>query len=200
VAAIETPETIDLWGGALCLDLANSVDRDPSGAHVAPERTDVLRSGGELARWAARVGVPIAPPDDRELATIRALRDALHRLFSALAAGERPAPADLDELQRSVAAATAAGTWAAGDAGAWRLAWRAEEPAAVRFAAAIDAQLLLSDAERLARVTRCPGRDCGWLFINASGRRKWCSMSACGSREKMRRMAARRRPAAEVTR
>jgi predicted RNA-binding Zn ribbon-like protein len=194
VAPIETPETIDLWGGTLCLDLANSVDRDPAGVHVAPDRTDVLRSAGELTRWGARVGVPSAP-DDRELVRTRALRDALYGLFSALAAGDGPAPADLAELRRSVASATAAGTWAAGDDGAWQLVWPAGDPAAVRFAAAIDALLLLSDAQRLARVTRCPGRDCGWLFINASGRRRWCSMSACGSREKMRRMAARRRGA-----
>jgi predicted RNA-binding Zn ribbon-like protein len=47
----------------------------------------------------------------------------------------------------------------------------------------------------LARVRRCPGRDCGWLFLDASGRRRWCSMTTCGSREKMRRMYARRRGA-----
>jgi hypothetical protein len=43
------------------------------------------------------------------------------------------------------------------------------------------------------RLRRCPGRDCGWLFLDTSGRRRWCSMGACGSREKMRRMYARRR-------
>ena len=188
----ETPEGIDLWGGTLCLDLANSVDRDPVGNHVQPERTDVLRSGDELARWAVRAaGFALAvTPDAAELARTRALRDALHALFSALAAGGDPAPADLATLELSVAAATAAGHWAPEP---WRLAWPPAEPAAARYAAAVDAMLLLTDAERLARVTRCPGRDCGWLFINASGRRRWCSMSACGSREKMRRMAARRR-------
>ena len=49
------------------------------------------------------------------------------------------------------------------------------------------------DPARLARLRRCPGRDCGWLFLDTSGRRRWCSMGACGSREKMRRMYARRR-------
>jgi len=60
------------------------------------------------------------------------------------------------------------------------------------LAVAADAVRLLDDPGRLGRVTACPGRLCGWLFINASGRRRWCSMSACGSREKMRRMYARR--------
>jgi predicted RNA-binding Zn ribbon-like protein len=57
----------------------------------------------------------------------------------------------------------------------------------LRFTAAADAIALLTDLSCLARVSRCPGRDCGWLFLNLSGRRRWCSMSACGSREKMRR-------------
>jgi predicted RNA-binding Zn ribbon-like protein len=62
----------------------------------------------------------------------------------------------------------------------------------VRFAVSVDAVALLADQRRLARVRVCPGRDCGWLFLDASGRRRWCSMTTCGSREKMRRMYARR--------
>ncbi|MDR0358582.1 MAG: CGNR zinc finger domain-containing protein [bacterium] len=42
---------------------------------------------------------------------------------------------------------------------------------------------------------RCPGRGCGWLFLDASGRRRWCSMQTCGSRAKMRRLYERRRSA-----
>jgi predicted RNA-binding Zn ribbon-like protein len=189
-----TPETIQLWGGALCLDLANSVDWNAPGEPFAPERHDVLRSPDELRRWGARVGVGVAAPDGRELERTRALRLALHRLFSAVAAGEAPAPADLEAVRDTAAAATAAATWTASDA-AWRLAWPPAEPAAVRYAAAVDAVRLLGDPDRAARVTRCPGRHCGWLFLNTSGRRRWCSMSACGSREKMRRMQARRRDA-----
>ncbi len=45
----------------------------------------------------------------------------------------------------------------------------------------------------LDQVHRCPGRGCGWLFLDRSGRRRWCSMAACGNREKVRRHAARHR-------
>jgi predicted RNA-binding Zn ribbon-like protein len=190
-----TPEDIQLWGGALCLDFANSVDWDEAGEHVAPDRTDVLASPDELVRWAARLGLPpVATAGGGELRETRALRDALHRLFSAIAAGETVASDDLARLERSAAVATRAGRLAPHD-GAWRLTWPAEEPAAVRFAVALDALRLLDDDQRLARVARCPGRHCGWLFLNTSGRRRWCSMSACGSREKMRRMYERRRAA-----
>ena len=63
----------------------------------------------------------------------------------------------------------------------------------MRFAVAADAVSLLADPTRMARLHRCPGRDCGWVFLDMSGRRRWCSMATCGSREKMRRMYARKR-------
>jgi predicted RNA-binding Zn ribbon-like protein len=65
----------------------------------------------------------------------------------------------------------------------------------VRFAIAVDAVSLLTDAGRLGRLVRCPGHECGWLFLDRTGRRRWCSMAACGSREKMRRLYARRKAA-----
>ena len=50
-----------------------------------------------------------------------------------------------------------------------------------------------ADPARIARLHRCPGRACGWIFLDMSGRRRWCSMATCGSREKMRRMYERKR-------
>jgi predicted RNA-binding Zn ribbon-like protein len=42
---------------------------------------------------------------------------------------------------------------------------------------------------RLDRVRRCANPECGWLFLDDSraGKRRWCSMSACGNRAKARR-------------
>jgi predicted RNA-binding Zn ribbon-like protein len=77
--------------------------------------------------------------------------------------------------------------------GTWRPDWDAAGVRRVRFAVATDAVALLADGARLARVRRCPGRRCGWLFVDASGRRRWCSMQTCGSRTKMRRLYERRR-------
>ncbi|MFZ0088374.1 MAG: CGNR zinc finger domain-containing protein [Solirubrobacteraceae bacterium] len=53
-------------------------------------------------------------------------------------------------------------------------------------------QLLVSSDR--ARVRVCPGPGCGWLFLDRSGRRRWCTMTTCGNREKARRFANRRRP------
>ena len=58
----------------------------------------------------------------------------------------------------------------------------------MRFSAVVDAIALLADPAVLARVRRCPEGDRGWLFLDASDCRRWCSMQTCGSREKMRRL------------
>jgi len=188
------PETIKLWGGALCLDFANSIDWSPAGEALTPS-TDALLAPRDLARWGRRLGVVSGRPplvDDQELEAARALRLVLHRVFSALAEGRRPRRADLEALARDHAEAAGAARLAAADDGAWRLTWPASEPRAVRFAVVVDAMALLADPARLTRVRRCPGPACGWLFLDTSGRRRWCSMSTCGSRVKMRRLYARR--------
>jgi predicted RNA-binding Zn ribbon-like protein len=197
VEARVTPETIKLWGGALCLDFANSVDWS-SGREPLTPRTDALLIPRDLTRWGRRMGVVggRAPAvDGDELEAARALRLVLHRIFSAIAQGRRPRRADLEALARDHASAAGAARLAPSDDGAWRPTWPAAEPRAVRFAVAVDAMALLADPARLERVRRCPGPACGWLFLDASGRRRWCSMSTCGSRVKMRRLYARRREA-----
>ena len=43
----------------------------------------------------------------------------------------------------------------------------------------------------LRRVRACAGVGCGWLFLDPTGRRRWCIMVTCGNREKVRRFAAK---------
>jgi predicted RNA-binding Zn ribbon-like protein len=52
---------------------------------------------------------------------------------------------------------------------------------------------LLTGPDRTA-VRACPGTDCGWLFLDRNGRRKWCSMTSCGNRAKVRAYEERRHP------
>lgn len=46
-------------------------------------------------------------------------------------------------------------------------------------AAAHSAAELLADPRRFT-LRACPGADCGWLFLDENGRRRWCSVSGCG--------------------
>lgn len=59
---------------------------------------------------------------------------------------------------------------------------------------AVSALSILSDAREMQRVKRCPGVDCGWLFVDETknARRKWCIMETCGNRAKASRNYARR--------
>lgn len=50
---------------------------------------------------------------------------------------------------------------------------------------------LLTDTDRRAGIRLCPGDSCGWVFLDARGRRRWCSMATCGNRAKVRAHAAR---------
>ncbi|MFI2608262.1 BTAD domain-containing putative transcriptional regulator [Kitasatospora sp. NPDC018619] len=47
-------------------------------------------------------------------------------------------------------------------------------------AAARSAAELLADPRRFT-VRRCPGSGCGWLFLDAGARRRWCSLATCGT-------------------
>lgn len=187
-------ETIKLLGGTLALDFANTVDWTEDAEPVA--NTDALTAPDELERWGARLGLGVHAANEPELLLARDLREALHVIFSALATGQgEPSGFALSRLRLAYAQAVAAGRLRERDDGSWGLDWASDEFRRVRFAVAADAVALLGDPDRLARVRRCPGRDCGWLFLDTSGRRRWCSMATCGSREKMRRMYARKRAA-----
>jgi predicted RNA-binding Zn ribbon-like protein len=202
---MESPETIKLFAGRLCLDFANSVDWHAVGEPLPA--TDALSEPDSLERWAHRVrldepraerpAAPVvaaaAPPP--ELVAARELRTAIYALFAAVAAGH-PAPEDALERLRTVHAEGVAAARLERRGGGYALTWAAGDPRRVPYAVAADAVALLADPAALARLKRCPGRDCGWLFLDTSGRRRWCAMETCGSREKMRRLYARRKASA----
>jgi predicted RNA-binding Zn ribbon-like protein len=187
-------DTRRLVGGSLCLDFANSVDWASDGSE-RPAHADVLGEPQDLVSWGRRLELV---PDDvplvvsgRELAAAHELRRAIHSVFAAIAAGDVPSRASLERLDRHHAQATAEAHIIPRD-GAWTLDWPPDERR-VRFAVALSAIDLLRDEARLERVRSCPGNNCGWLFLDFTGRRRWCAMEVCGSRAKMRRFYERQR-------
>lgn len=61
--------------------------------------------------------------------------------------------------------------------------------------AVADSAASLLTSEDLVTVRICGGPECGWLFLDRTGRRRWCTMTTCGNRAKARRFAERRRAA-----
>lgn len=183
-----------LWvAGHPALDFVNTL---AAGTHGPLE---LLHTEAELWRW-ARAGLPderLAPArtsSARLDPRVRALRSALHALFLARIERRAPPPAALARLNAALAH----------PANETRLAWRAGRPALERAPVRTLRELLRclagSGAELLAapdgaRLRRCAGAGCVLVFLDASkaGRRRWCSMSACGNRAKTRAHRQRRR-------
>jgi predicted RNA-binding Zn ribbon-like protein len=187
-------ETRRLVGGVLCLDFANSVDWASDGGE-RPRHTEVLGEPADLFRWGQRLGL-VDPQvhlsvTGRELGAARLLRAAIHRVFAAVAARRDPASGDLALLAQTYAAAVTDGRLCAHDG--WAFDWDDDDPRRIRFAVAVSAIELLRSSADVSRVRMCPGNNCGWLFLDTSGRRRWCSMEVCGSRAKMRRLYERQR-------
>lgn len=192
---------LNLIGGRLCLDFANTADW-----HAGPHPRELLRDLASLKAWGLRAGAlteveagQAAAGEARSAeaeavpAGVIDLREAIYRIFSAVAAGGRPAQADLDRLNAVLRQAAAHAELVPADSGyAWRwrgggsldlLLWRVARSAA---------DLLTSPD--LGRVRRCQDAMCGWLFLDTSKNqsRKWCTMASCGNRAKARRHYERR--------
>jgi predicted RNA-binding Zn ribbon-like protein len=199
--------TFELSGGALCLDFANTVDNRPSTA------LELLRSYGDLVAWAEQSGAVDAAaaselraeagrrPGAAEsaLAGARALREAIYAIFSARAGG-RDAPAGaVATLNAALAPSLARLRLDARDGGAFGWRWSLEDGALDGLLAPIvDSAAELLTSPDLARVRECEADNCGWLFIDRSRNRsrRWCDMSVCGNRAKVRRHYARTKQAA----
>jgi predicted RNA-binding Zn ribbon-like protein len=107
-----------------------------------------------------------------------------------VADGLPPPEADLQVLRNVLATGLPHAAFADSEAG-YELVWIEQSADALLARVAWSAVTLLRTGP-LDRVRECPS--CGWLFLDTSrnGRRRWCSMDTCGSRDKARRYYQRR--------
>jgi predicted RNA-binding Zn ribbon-like protein len=186
---------LDLVGGLLCLDLANTTGARASG--VPRER---LRSYDDLLVWSRRASILGAaeagrlrkqaaqrPAEaKRALGRVRELREELYRLFRAIAEGGEPSPESLRQLGKWWRADRQRRELTAGDRGfTLRLQISEDELDAMVWPIVISAvELLVSHL--LTKLKRCG--ECDWLFVDASknGSRMWCKKQ-CGDRVRARR-------------
>jgi predicted RNA-binding Zn ribbon-like protein len=121
-----------------------------------------------------------------------ALREAIHAIGAAVARRDPPPAPALAVLNRELATAMAHARLRPAAGGfAWDWAGAPALDAVLRPLAHSAADLLLAPLH--ARIKQCPGHGCGWIFLDMTKnrRRRWCEMSVCGSRAKIRRYRAR---------
>lgn len=193
----------ELTGGTLCLDFVNTLGDRPRRLEERLQRYEDLiawlRQTGAVSRQMAaqlRRRARAHPGQARKsLGRALSLRESLYGLLSTVARGGTPGGAELNELNEALAEALARLRIASGPGGPhWE--WRRAEheldlPLWPVTRSAAD---LLTSPERL-QVRECAGDACSWLFVDRSRtrRRRWCSMSTCGNRDKARRHYARTR-------
>ena len=200
VESVRTLETLDLVGGALCLDFVNTVNSRRNPEH------DYLMQYSDLVEWATKLGI-LSPTQNNQLRkrarqnlheaenallAARTLRDLLYRLFSKAAGGTEPDKKDLDIFTVFYGESISRGEFVRRETH-YGTTWSFDEALESPLWPVIHSagELLLSN--ELDQVKECPG--CGWLFLDTSKNqsRRWCSMNTCGARDKMRRYHARQR-------
>ena len=201
--------TLDLVGGSLALDFTNT-----SSGRGSPTHQEHLRDFETLVQWAehARVATPLnclvmreqaARHPERVAAVFTralAVRELIWRIGGALAERREITDALRDELVAVHARSLAFAEIKSRDQ-AFIWAWdpRRDVEAAILGPITLSALSLLMEKD-LSRTKRCEGKECGWLFFDATKNksRRWCEMRVCGNRAKVR--AARQRKKIQETR
>ena len=188
----------DLSGGRLCLDFANTI-----GWRGRDEPNEHLGSYGDFIAWAEQAGVlsprearallwrAAARPADavRTLAGAIELREALYRVFAAIAAGGSPHASDLARVNAAVPAAFERSRLVASKDGFTLAASVKDDDLAAPLTPVVRSAVDLLTSPDVERVRTCAAAACAWLFLDTTKNRarRWCDMKTCGNREKVRR-------------
>ena len=180
----------------LCLDFADVVDWRTSN-----HAKDLMDSYSRLLEWGRKHGVLSAKQEarlnrttskedsERVLADAVRLREAIYRIFSAVAHGKSAPHEDLGILNEYLARGLPRIRVTEGEATyGWEWSDRTA-PDMMLYPIASSAAGLLTSQD-LRRVRECANEEegCGSLFLDRSKSqsKKWCSMESCGNRMKFR--------------
>jgi predicted RNA-binding Zn ribbon-like protein len=161
--------------GATWLDLLATV-----GSAYGPAPVDRMGTVELLEQWLAQEDLsPTTPPGPDDVTQARELRELLRPLGLAAAADRPPEPADVEALNAVLARDTplrltpdlALAPPPTAGAALGRIARQAAEHLAGPTA---------------SRLRTCDDHDCGMLYDDVTGRRRWCSAAICGVRHRVR--------------
>ena len=157
-------------------------------------QSDAIDTQAALREWLREYGLePTHAVTAADVELFRTAREALHRTTVSALSGERPAAEDVRVLTRAL---------------------EADRPIGVRtISGGLTVTRPGTAAEALARLVReavqdlagtqrehlhaCGDDTCSGIFLDYTGRRRWCSDERCGNRLRVRAHRARRGSAAE---
>jgi predicted RNA-binding Zn ribbon-like protein len=180
----------------LCLDFTDTVDWRTSN-----RAKDKLDTYDALLNWSSEKGLLDRKQVDalgraaarKEMALVLAeavrLREAIYRIFSAVAHQRKAPPEDLEILNEYLARSLSRMVVKETEEGYdWGLSCDTT-PGMMLYQIAESAAMLLT-SDDLVRVRECANEEegCGSLFLDCSKSqtRRWCSMESCGNRAKSR--------------
>ncbi len=194
----------DLCAGALCLDFVNTLDD-----RYSDEPKELLQSYIDLARFGEDTGILSdqqvdtlfarslqgPEPAQKALAAAVEMREAMYQVFWAIVQ-KKPVPRSpmlvlngfIQEAALHASLVPHAGHFA------WQFDSSPHNFDAPRWAIARSAgELLASDDLQFVRA--CASNTCEWLFLDESKnhRRRWCDMTKCGNRAKVKRFYTRKK-------
>ncbi|MET8230789.1 CGNR zinc finger domain-containing protein [Micromonospora sp. NPDC005298] len=171
---------------ALVQDLVNTLDIEAG--------RDTLVTVADLVAFCAAHGVPASAASAQDLAVVRRLRESVRDACQAHAGVDVP-PDTLTALAELFRDAPL--TVEIDSAGRCRPAPRPGLTRAAALTARVGCTVLLAEADGTwPRLKACAAHGCRWVYYDHSpaGRSRWCTMSICGSRAKMRAYRDRSRP------
>lgn len=193
VPLLGSDRTPHVMGSRLCLAAVNTVwwRRGPAPEEHLREYTDLtelVTDAGWLADRAALESRAARRPRvaAQAVARGRELREQLLAVFSATAAGKTPPAAALRDVETEGVAGLGALRLVPGSDGRFAVGW--PEPSIQTPVQQIAASaLVLLASEELDRVKQCPGKTCGWVFLDSTRNRsrRWCNSAECGNRSRV---------------
>jgi predicted RNA-binding Zn ribbon-like protein len=155
---------------------------------------DLVETPARLRAWLTAWDLaPTGPVTDDDVIHAQRLREALHGLAKATATDETPAPRDIRVVDETLADDAPPGLRRTGRTVA------ASRPGTTRQALARLARQAVDDVTgpNRSRLRACGDDECSGIFVDPTGRRRWCSDERCGVKARVRAHRARAKERAE---
>lgn len=155
---------------------------------------DLVDSPARLRSWLTEWGLaPSGSVSDDDVACAQTLREALHGLARAAATEQAAEPDDVRVVNASLVEAASVELRRSGTT------MTLGRPATTRQALARLARQAVDDltGPNRARLRACGDDECSGIFLDPTGRRRWCSDERCGVKARVRAHRARAKQRSE---